>query len=118
MKNRIFKVILIFLQISFFLIVHIFNPTCLINRYFNIECPGCGLTRAFQSIINFRFLEAIEHNILSIPLFIIILIINIILIYDILTNKTIIEKFFHKSTKYYKLIIILLILSMFINNIF
>ena len=35
---------------------------CPSKRFLNIECPGCGLTRAVQHAIHFEFKIAWEYN--------------------------------------------------------
>jgi len=91
---------------------------CLFKNLFGISCPGCGLTRAFISILNLDFISAIKYNILSIGLFVFLVVFVIFLIKDIIlnSNKTLesIIKFFQHN---YIFIIVLLIISMVVNNI-
>jgi len=42
---------------------------CLFHRITGLECPGCGMTRAFHAITHGQMLEAIGYNLLSVPLF-------------------------------------------------
>lgn len=35
---------------------------CLIKNIFGVECPGCGMTRAFLSILHLDFEAAIAYN--------------------------------------------------------
>jgi len=35
---------------------------CIFKNIFGIECPGCGMTRAFLSILHFEFDKAIAYN--------------------------------------------------------
>ena len=35
---------------------------CIFKNIFGIECPGCGMTRAFLSILHFEFHKAIAYN--------------------------------------------------------
>jgi len=44
-------------------------PLCVFKNIFNVECIGCGTTRAFWSILHLRFREALEYNKLSIITF-------------------------------------------------
>ena len=46
------------------------GPTiCLSKRLLDIECPGCGLTRAFQHFLHFQFHEAWSLNKLVVIIF-------------------------------------------------
>jgi hypothetical protein len=45
-----------------------FYPPCPIYRYFNIECPGCGTTRALAALLHGHILEAIRLNALTMSL--------------------------------------------------
>jgi len=106
--------------ISFVVVVTsgVIKLECIFKTFFGFRCPGCGLTRAFKSIYNFNFIEAINYNILSIPIFIIGIVICFGLIIDIIRNKnTTITNIFKYSKKYYFVVIILLIVAMIINNI-
>ncbi|MBQ2807845.1 MAG: DUF2752 domain-containing protein [Bacteroidaceae bacterium] len=49
----------------------IFNgeTTCLFSRFLDIECWGCGITRAFFSLLYGKFIQAWEYNPLIVPLF-------------------------------------------------
>ncbi len=117
--NRIRKIILLLSEIIFTYLIFAnkINSNCLIKKYLNISCPACGFTRAFKSIINLNFIEAIKYNLLSIPVFIFLIVINIILIYDIFFNKKKTDKIFMFISKYTILIIIILIINTIINNI-
>lgn len=42
---------------------------CPSRALFNLSCPTCGMTRAFSSIGHAQFYQAWEYNILSVPLF-------------------------------------------------
>ena len=45
------------------------DSLCMSKLLFNIECYGCGLTRATQRLIHFQFQEAWEFNKLAFPVF-------------------------------------------------
>lgn len=38
------------------------SPICIWKNVFNVECWGCGLTRAFQAFCNLNFEKAWEYN--------------------------------------------------------
>lgn len=35
---------------------------CLFQRIWGIQCPGCGMTRAFLSLANFEWIQAWQYN--------------------------------------------------------
>lgn len=49
----------------------IFNSssTCLIKKFFNVNCPGCGMSRAVWCILHGQYADALNHNKLSITVF-------------------------------------------------
>jgi len=118
--KRFINVLLLIFGISFVILVTsgILKFNCLFKSLFKISCPGCGLTRAFRAIFNLDFYTAFNYNILAIPLFVIGIVVFISIIFDIIKNsdKTIlfIDNFFKK---HYISIIVLLIVTMIINNI-
>ena len=94
------------------------SSVCIMKNLFNIRCPGCGLTRSFLAILHFNFIEAFHYNILGIPLFIGFVLAIIFMIYDIFKNRTKTLSFILKFLEKYNIaIILLLVLSMIINNI-
>ena len=88
---------------------------CFFRYLTNIPCPGCGLTRSFLAILDFDIVNAIRYNVLGIPLFILIIILNIYLVKDMIYNKKDTLVFINKVFSKYKIIIILLIVSEIIN---
>ena len=38
------------------------DSVCLSKSMFNVECYGCGMTRAVMHLIHFNFLEAYQYN--------------------------------------------------------
>lgn len=118
--KRIFNILILIFGISFIWIVTsgIINVNCLFKSLFDFRCPGCGLTRSFREVFNLDFYSAFNYNILGIPLFIIVIIVLISMIFDIIRNdnKTIIY-ILNFLRKHYIIIIILLIITTIINNI-
>lgn len=118
--KRLINILLLIFGISFIVIVTsgIINFKCIFKALFNISCPGCGLTRSFIAIINLDFYSAFNYNILGIPIFIISITVCTSMIIDIMRNdnRTIIY-IFNFFNKYYVVIILLLTISMIINNI-
>lgn len=119
MKKRIINFIILFVLILFLIVVNYLKIDCIFNNFIGINCPSCGMTRAFSHIISFEFIDAFLSNILSIPLFIFIVFFIINLIIDFFKNRFIfIPKFLSFLEKYYIIIVILIILSFLYNNLF
>lgn len=66
---------------------------CLFYNIFKVKCIGCGMTRAFISILHFDFIAAVNYNRLSVPLFFSIVFYCILFIVDILFSKEFVIKF-------------------------
>lgn len=91
---------------------------CVFKKYLNINCPGCGLTRAFKSILSFDFITATKYNVLSIPLFICMIIFIFSIIKDIVLNKETTIVFLNNIFKRHCVILLIIIfITMIINNI-
>ena len=114
-KNKILILFSLPGLILIFLLFIKFKIPCIFKEIFNIPCPSCGMTRAFISILKFNFIDAIKYNILSIPLFILIILYYILNIIDIISNKQYLNKFIHIIIKNYHIIIIILIINWIIN---
>ena len=119
MKNRLFKVTIISIVMILFysLIISKSEIECVILKHAGFACPGCGMTRAFRYIIKLKLIDAFKMNILSIPLFVFLLLLIIFLIYDVIANKHLFENTIsYVGKKFSILIIVLLIISMIVNN--
>ena len=119
MSNRLKKILILVLCLGLGILMcfDFISIPCLFKTVCKIPCPGCGMTRAFKSIINFDFISAFKYNILSIPLFIFLIIISWAIVYDIIKNTKILEnKVIKILDKYWVVAIVLVILS-FITNI-
>lgn len=97
--------------ILIFLICINLNPPCLIKTIFHISCPACGMTRAVKEILKFNIITSFSYNILAFPIILILAYVFIVNIFN--TSKAI--EIFKKISKHYYIVIILIIISWFIN---
>lgn len=112
-------ILLIFLILLVFgvLVVFVFDVDCLFKSIFGISCPGCGLTRGFRALFRGDIVSAFSYNILTIPIFLFLVILVILFIIDILSNRDFTSKYLLFFTKYYYILIILVIISFIVNNV-
>ena len=116
--NRIKNGIILIILISFLCFVAIEPVTCVIKSVTGFYCPACGMTRSFESILHFHFLDSFWYNILGIPLFIFIIFSLIMLIKDFIQNKfAYIPNLLNFFGKHYICIISLLLISTIFNNL-
>ena len=117
MNKKSKQIVLAFLILIIFglLAVFVFDINCIFKSLFGIPCPGCGLTRAFKEVFHGNLLKAEEYNLLSIPILLFLLLCLALIIFDLFkkTNRT--EVLLQKLSKYYKLIIIIVIINWIIN---
>lgn len=91
---------------------------CIFKKIIHIACPGCGLTRSLKSIFSLDLISSIKYNVLGIPIFIFGVIAMIIALRDFIKNEdTLMPIIYRNIKKYYKLIFIILTITMIINNI-
>lgn len=119
MKRLINILILVFTGLLLYLLISgIISYQCIFKTILGIRCPGCGLTRSFRSIISLDFISSICYNILGIPLFILFFIFMILFIKDAILNEDRTLKLIYEIlSKYYILILIIVGMTMIINNI-
>ena len=118
MSNRLKKILILTISLGLGMLMYfdIISIPCLFKSIYNIQCPGCGMTRAFKSILSLDIIGSLSYNILAIPLFIFFIFILVSLIFDIIKNeKTFENKLIKFLEKYYIIIIILLIISLIVN---
>ncbi len=73
------KLITFGLIVVLVLIMYILNIPCLFKTVFKIPCPGCGMTRAYISLLHLDFKKAFEYN----PMFWSVPILFLLYIFDI-----------------------------------
>jgi len=117
MKNRLIKIFILFLETVLLYVLLNFNIGCFFKNTFGFRCPGCGLTRALLCILNLDFFGAIKYNIIAIPLFVFVTIVNCLLVYDIIFTRNRSYSFLKRLSKHYVLIFISLFVTMIINNV-
>ena len=98
-------------------IVFFFDIQCIFKSIFHIPCVSCGLTRAFKCILKLDFINAIKYNILSIPLFILLLIFFILYIHNIFFKNNYIYKLYNVFSKHYYIVLSIFFISWIINLI-
>ena len=123
-KTKIYSLRCIGAGFIYFIILYILTvifktSLCPIKKLFGISCFGCGLTRAFMSILAFDFKSSIEYNVLSLPLLFGIVAYISVIIFDILLSKNNVEKVDRFLSRKYMLVVylIILFLSAYINTI-
>lgn len=113
-----FGILLLGLMFFYLVVVKNINLECVFKKLFDISCPGCGLTRCFRAILKGNFSSAFRYSIIGIPLFIFGFIYVLLLVRDIIVNDNLGNRLLYMVfKKYYMVIIILLGISMIINNI-
>lgn len=117
--NRIIKSFLFCIEFTmcYLILSGKFFTNCVVKQIFHISCPACGFTRGLKAILNGNLLEAIQYNLLSIPVFLLLIIINSCVIYDIVKGQKKTELFFNQLGKFTILILVILLLNMVVNNV-
>ncbi len=101
------------------LLTKIFKTSlCPIKHMLGISCFGCGMTRAFISILKFDFPSAFMYNPLSVPIFIGVAVYSVCAITDVLFDKNYVANIEKQLIKKYMLLIYfaLLILLLILKN--
>ena len=90
---------------------------CLFYNLFHIKCVGCGMTRAFISLLCFDVFNAVKCNILSIPLFLGIVLYCAFLVVDILFGRECVSMFegILRRKYMYPVYLVLFLLAIIIN---
>ncbi len=118
--NRVVNILILLIVFTLFVIIFILDTKipCVFKSMLGISCPGCGMTRAIHEILHFNFFQSIKYNILAVPLVILGIISTPIVIHDIIFNKNIFITTANKIlTKYWYIVLIIVGITMLINNI-
>jgi hypothetical protein len=71
-KNHhiLIKLLLTAMYLGLVLLAYRLGFTCIFLRFFNFECAGCGMTRAYLSLLSFDFCSAFKCNFMfwSVPI--------------------------------------------------
>ena len=97
------------------IIIFLFEPECLFKKIFIIPCSICGMTRAFKFILRGNLIIAFQINLLSIPLFIILIIFYLSYFISMIFKKNYIYKIYNIVVKNYKIIILILLINWITN---
>ncbi len=117
-KNRIKNSILLLGFGISYLVIFQFSllPQCPFKVLTGYPCPACGMTRAFQAILNGDIIGSFSYHILAFPLFVSFAVLILFLIYGMITNQDLVtKKVIPLLERYYSVIIILLLISWGIN---
>lgn len=111
------KILLLSLVVFLFIFIYLIPYECPFLKYFHIACPGCGLTRSFLAILHLDLIASLKYNLLGIPLFLLCIILICTLCIDIIQKKDYFLTIFHFLEKHSILLLIIILINMFINNI-
>lgn len=97
--------------LSYLLIFKNYPSYSLAKELFNLPTPFTGLTRSVKALVNGNIISSLSYNYLAIPICCIIIYFTYYLVIDILKDSHLLETKFNKFSKYYPLIIIILIIN-------
>lgn len=116
--NRLKNGLILFILISFLCLVTVMPVNCIFKTVTGINCPACGMTRAFLDIFHFDFLGACYENLLSIPLFIFIILFIIMVSKDFIQNRfSYIPRLLNFFNDHVIFILVLIFISFIFNNL-
>lgn len=88
---------------------------CVFKKYLGISCPGCGLTRAFTSILTGNILKSFSYNILAFFIFLLGIVFFIMIIYDLIKKDNVFEKTIIFIFSHWSILLILTGISWILN---
>lgn len=80
MKNRkialkkwlLIDIELVFICLSYYLLLYLLKQTCFIKWAIGFECPACGMTRAMICLIKGDIVGYVNYNFMALPTFIVL----------------------------------------------
>lgn len=117
MNKKSILLVLSILLVFGILVVFFLDIDCIFKSITGIPCPSCGLTRGFRALFHGHIIKAEQYNLLTVPMFLLILSIVFSYIYDLITKSNKLELLLNKLSKNYKLIILIIIINWIINII-
>ncbi|SDE84595.1 Protein of unknown function [Epilithonimonas hungarica] len=123
-KNRKKSIVIFVFFLTLICIYYFFDPTkysfflkCPLKTMTGYECAGCGVQRAFHSLLHFRFLEAFKYNplfVISIPVLVFVLLINFVKRYYNLKIK--LDNYIFNKKSIILILIIVFVFSLLRNS--
>ncbi len=111
--NKHLNLIVSIIGIINVIIAFVYEIPCPWKTNFNIECCGCGATRMFKALLEFKFYQAFRFN----PFMFILLIIGIIYLIYVLVCKIKQINYYKIKSRDWLIILIFVILFTIIRNI-
>lgn len=123
-KNRKKSIVIFVFFLTLICIYYFFDPTkysfflkCPLKTMTGYECAGCGVQRAFHSLLHFRFIEAFKYNplfVISIPVLVFVLLINFVKRYYNLKIK--LDNYIFNKKSIILILIIVFVFSLLRNS--
>jgi len=102
MKRKYFVIVIGIELLLLVLFSFPFSIPCVFKLFFNIPCPGCGLTRAYHLFLHGKIIDAFFQNILFYPLILFMIIFHYQMIMDFIHKKEVlVEKILQHKILYY-----------------
>lgn len=99
MKNKSFLLKLLlycFVIVCFIFVIYLYEYmsskydigiVCVLNEFFGVYCPGCGLTRAMSAMFELDFYQAFRYNALSLIILPVLFLTIVLLIFEVIFDR-------------------------------